>query len=66
MKDFFAERKELFYSFSAIFIGVAVGFTCARLINEKLSNHAFYNCPAEHLSFTQDVFMGGKYICLKK
>lgn len=66
MKDFFSEHKEFVYSCLAVAAGTAIGFICARFINEKLSNHAFYHCPAERLIFTQDAFVGGKYICLKK
>lgn len=66
MKDLFLGHKEFIYAVFAIAAGAAIGFTCARFINEKLSNHAFHNCPAEDLVFLQDVFVGGKYICLKK
>lgn len=66
MKDFYAEHKEFFHAVFAIAAGSAIGFVSARIVNEKLSNHAFYNCPAEHLVFMRDAFVGGKYICLKK
>ena len=66
MKDFFSKHKEFIHAVAAIFAGTAIGFVSARFINEKLSNHAFHNCPAERLVFTRDAFVGGKYICLKK
>ena len=66
MKDFFSEHKEFIHAVLAITAGTAIGFVCARFINEKLSNHAFYHCPAERLVFMRDAFVGGKYICLKK
>ena len=65
MKDFFSEHKEFFHAVLAISAGTAIGFVCARFINEKLSNHAFHNCPTEDLVFLQDAFVGGKYICFK-
>jgi hypothetical protein len=66
MKDFYLEHKEFIHACVAISAGTAIGFVCARLINEKLSNHAFYNCPAEQLIFTRDAIVGGRFICLKK
>jgi hypothetical protein len=66
MKDFFSEHKEFVSAVAAITVGATIGFVCARFINEKLSNHAFHNCPSEDLVFLQDSFVGGKYICLKK
>jgi hypothetical protein len=66
MKDFFSEHKEFVYPCLAVAAGATIGFIGARFINEKLSNHAFYHCPAERLIFLQDAFVGGKYICLKK
>jgi hypothetical protein len=66
MKNFYSDYKEFIHACVAISAGTAIGFVCARFINEKLSNHAFYNCPAEQLAFTRDAFVGGKYICLKK
>lgn len=66
MKDFFSEHKEFIHAVAAIFAGTAIGFVAARFINEKLSDHAFHNCPAERLVFTRDAFIGGSYICLKK
>jgi len=66
MKNLFSGHKEFIHAVFAIAAGTAIGFTCARFINEKLSNHAFHNCPAEDLVFLQDAFVGGKYICLKK
>lgn len=66
MKDFFSEHKEFISAVAAVAVGATIGFVCARFINEKLSNHAFYHCPAERLVFFQDAFIGGKYICLKK
>lgn len=66
MKDFYLEHKEFIGACGAIFIGATLGFVAARLINEKLSNHAFYNCPAERLIFTRDAIVGGRFICLKK
>ena len=66
MKDFFSEHKEFIYALIAIGAGTTIGFVCARFINEKLSSHAFYHCPAERLVFMRDAFVGGKYICFKK
>lgn len=66
MKDFFSEHKEFLHAVLAITAGTAIGFVCARFINEKLSNHAFHHCPAERLIFMNDTLVGGKYICLKK
>ena len=66
MKNLFSEHKEFIYAVFAIAAGATIGFVAARFINEKLSNHAFHNCPAEDLVFLQDAFVGGKYICLKK
>ena len=66
MKDFVSEHKEFISAVAAIVAGTAIGFVCARFINEKLSNHAFHNCPAERLVFMRDALVGGKYICLKK
>jgi hypothetical protein len=66
MKDFYLEHKDFIGACGAIFIGATLGFVTARFINEKLSNHAFYHCPAEQLIFMKDALVGGKYICLKK
>ena len=66
MKNFRTEHKEFIYAVFAITAGATIGFVAARFINEKLSNHAFHNCPAENLVFLQDSFVGGKYICFKK
>jgi hypothetical protein len=70
MKNFYIEHKEFIYAvFTTVFTiaaGATIGFVAARFINEKLSNHAFRNCPAENLVFLPDSFVGGKYICLKK
>jgi hypothetical protein len=66
MKDFYAEHKEFICALIAIGAGTTIGFVAARFINEKLSDHAFHNCPAERLVFMRDAFVGGKYICLKK
>lgn len=66
MKDLFSDHKEFIHAVLAITAGTAIGFIGARFINEKLSDHAFHNCPAERLVFMRDAFVGGKYICLKK
>lgn len=66
MKDFYLEHKEFISACSAIFIGATLGFVSARLINEKLSNHAFYNCSTGQLVFINDAIIGGKFACLKK
>lgn len=66
MKDFFDAHKEFIYSVIAVSLGTAIGFTSARFIDEKLSNHAFRNCPSKNLVFVRVGLMGGKYICLKK
>ena len=66
MKNFYDEYKEFIYACIAVSAGTTIGFVCARFINEKLSNHAFHNCPAEQLIFMKDALVGGKYICLKK
>lgn len=66
MKNFCIEHKEFIHAVFAIAAGATIGFACVRFINEKLSNHAFHNCPAEDLVFLQDAFVGGKYICFKK
>jgi hypothetical protein len=66
MKNFYDEYKEFIYAVAAVAAGATIGFVCARFINEKLSNHAFHNCPSEDLVFLQDSFVGGKYICFKK
>lgn len=66
MKNFCIEHKEFVCAVFAVAAGATIGFVAARFINEKLSNHAFHNCPAERLVFMQDAFVGGKYICLKK
>jgi hypothetical protein len=58
--------KEFICACLAVSAGTAIGFVSARFINEKLSNHAFYHCPAENLVFLRDAFVGEKYICLKK
>ena len=66
MKNLFSEHKEFIHAVAAIFAGTAIGFVAARFINEKLSNHAFHNCPPERLVFLRDAFVGGKYICFEK
>ena len=66
MKNFYKEHREFIHACVAISAGATIGFVCARFINEKLSNHAFHNCPAEQLVFMKDALVGGKYICLKK
>jgi hypothetical protein len=66
MKDFYFDHKEFISACSAIFIGIGLGFTATRLINEKLSNHAFYNCSTGQLVFINDAIIGGKFACLKK
>jgi hypothetical protein len=66
MKDLFSDHKEFIHAVLVITAGTAIGFIGARFINEKLSDHAFHNCPAERLVFMRDAFVGGKYICLKK
>jgi len=66
MKDLFSDHKEFIRAVLVITAGTAIGFIGARFINEKLSDHAFHNCPAERLVFMRDAFVGGKYICLKK
>ena len=66
MKNFYSDYEEFIHACISISAGATIGFVCARFINEKLSSHAFYNCPAEQLVFMKDAFVGGKYICLKK
>ena len=63
---FIKQHKEFFYSCLAVFVGASLGFVGARFINEKLSNHAFYNCDEGHLMFFEDALVGGRYICFKK
>lgn len=66
MKNFYDDYKGFIHACIAISAGTTIGFVCARFINEKLSNHAFYNCDNGNLIFFQDALVGGRYICFKK
>jgi hypothetical protein len=52
--------------FLAMFLGIVIGFFTIQFINEKLSEHTFWNCRDGKLVIVKHLFYGDTYYCKDK